>query len=95
MGSRYGDAAANAETVTLEVKAEDHARLGRALSGDARGFFELAHSADDALKWCGTTPIYTFLRAAPAARGELLHYGQWNIDEESVVTYAGLEFSRR
>jgi AmmeMemoRadiSam system protein B len=97
MGARYGDPlAASAETgAMLEVKEADHARLARALSGDARGFFELAHCADDALKWCGTTPIYTFLRAAPAARGELLHYGQWNIDAESVVTYAGLEFGRR
>ena len=64
-------------------------------SCDPEGFFRLAHTYDDELKWCGTTPIYTFLRAAPEARGQILHYGQWNIDEQSVVTYAGLEFLGR
>jgi hypothetical protein len=45
------------------------------------------------LKWCGFSPLYTFLRAVPEARGEVLRYQQWNIDDESVVSFAALEFS--
>jgi hypothetical protein len=33
------------------------------------------------------------LQALPQARGEVLRYDQWNIDEESVVSFAALEFS--
>jgi hypothetical protein len=29
----------------------------------------------------------------PEARGSLLHYQQWNIDEHSVVSFAGLRFA--
>ena len=48
---------------------------------------------DDDLKWCGSSPFYTFLRAAGSLRGELLRYEQWNIDPESVVTFAGMAFA--
>ncbi len=47
---------------------------------------------EDSLKWCGSAPFYTFLRAAPGVRGELLHYEQWNIDPNSVVSFAGMRF---
>jgi hypothetical protein len=30
----------------------------------------------------------------PKARGELLRYEQWNIDEQSVVSFAGMAFSK-
>jgi hypothetical protein len=36
--------------------------------------------------------VYTFLQAVPGARGRLRHYQQWNIDEHSVVSFAGMEF---
>jgi hypothetical protein len=45
------------------------------------------------LKWCGSAPLYTFLKAVPHARGELLRYEQWNIDEQSVVSFAGIAFA--
>ena len=48
----------------------------------------------DDLKWCGSAPFYTFLKALPDARGELLHYEQWNIDEKSVVSFAGMAFEQ-
>ena len=48
----------------------------------------------DDLKWCGSSPLYTFLKAAPAARGDLLRYEQWNIDEKSVVSFAGMAFRK-
>ena len=40
-----------------------------------------------------TTEIYTFLKAMPSARGRLLHYQQWNIDDQSVVSFAGMKFA--
>jgi hypothetical protein len=48
----------------------------------------------DDLKWCGSSPFYTFLKTAPRARGELLKYEQWNIDEHSVVSFAGMGFRK-
>ena len=36
----------------------------------------------------------TFLKTAPRARGELLRYEQWNIDERSVVSFAGVAFRK-
>jgi hypothetical protein len=36
----------------------------------------------------------TFLKTAPQARGELLHYEQWNIDTRSVVRLAGAAFRK-
>lgn len=51
-----------------------------------------APAREDSLRWCGSAPFYTFLRALPEARGELLHYQQWNIDPQSVVSFAGMRF---
>ena len=48
----------------------------------------------DDLKWCGSAPFYTFLKSIPNLRGELLQYEQWNIDEQSVVSFAGMSFTR-
>ena len=62
-------------------------------AGDARGFWDLVQENRDDLKWCGSAPIYTFLKAVPgSAQGSLLHYQQWNIDEQSVVSFAGMAF---
>jgi hypothetical protein len=49
----------------------------------------------DDLKWCGSAPINTFLKAFRQARGELLRYQQWNIDDQSVVSFAGMRFHSR
>ncbi len=48
----------------------------------------------DDLKWCGASPLYTFLQRRPRRRGELLRYEQWNIDPASVVSFAALAFGR-
>lgn len=96
IGRRYGDRyAATAEQGPLaEVRARDEQRLERICQGDAAGFFELVHPDHDDLRWCGYSPIYTFLRAAENVRGEVLRYEQWNIDQQSVVSFAGVEFRR-
>jgi len=94
MGQRYGDrltAVAGRDEMS-EVEQRDRLRIQRMESGDARGFWELVQQKQDDLKWCGSAPIYTFLKAVPQARGELLGYQQWNIDEASVVSFAGMRF---
>jgi hypothetical protein len=35
------------------------------------------------------------MKAVPHARGTLRRYEQWNIDEKSVVSFAGISFSDR
>ncbi len=96
IGRRYGDRqAAIAEQGHLtEVRARDQQRMGRICQGDSEGFFELVRPNHDDLRWCGYSPIYTFLRAAENVRGEILSYEQWNIDQHSVVSFAGIEFRR-
>ena len=95
VGRRYGDRfPAEAHRGPLSVVAErDRRRIERVGSGDADGFWDLVHeNQHDDLKWCGSSPLYAFLRAVPQARGRLLRYDQWNIDAESVVSFAALAF---
>jgi AmmeMemoRadiSam system protein B len=94
MGRRYGDPlTASAGRGEMEdVERRDRARVARIELGDAQGFWELVRENQDDLKWCGSAPIYTFLKAIPGARGSLLRYQQWNIDDESVVSFAAMRF---
>ena len=94
MGRRYGDPfyAVAEQGEMAEVAGRDRARIDRMSQGDAAGFWELVQENRDDLKWCGSAPIYTFLRSVPQARGELLRYQQWNIDDQSVVSFAGMRF---
>jgi AmmeMemoRadiSam system protein B len=94
MGRRYGDSfAARADAgAMVEVAARDRVRIDKIVAGDAAGFWELLREGGDDLKWCGASPLYTFLHAVRPRRGELLRYEQWNIDPESVVSFAGLAF---
>jgi len=94
MGVRYQDdfTAIADQGVMSEVAARDQQRIASIASGDAPGFWELVCQNRDDLKWCGASPFYTFLKSVPGARGELLRYEQWNIDEKSVVSFAGMAF---
>jgi AmmeMemoRadiSam system protein B len=96
VGRRYGDpVAARADRAEMVgVAGRDQARLARVAAGDAAGFWELVREGGDDLRWCGSSPLYAFLRAAAPVRGEVLRYEQWNIDRDSVVSFAGLSFSR-
>ena len=94
MGRRYNDplsAAAN-QGQMLEVAGRDRGRIDRVAEGDARGFWSLVQERQDDLKWCGSSPLYTFLKAMPEARGTLRRYQQWNIDPQSVVSFAAMTF---
>jgi hypothetical protein len=97
MGARYQDqftALANQGLMT-EVDQRDRGRIERISNADAGGFWDMVReNHGDDLKWCGSSPFYTFLKTAPKARGELLRYEQWNIDEASVVSFAGMAFSK-
>jgi AmmeMemoRadiSam system protein B len=94
MGRRYGDPyrAIADQGQMAEVAARDQARIERINEGDAAGFWELVRENQDDLKWCGSAPFYTYLKAGPRGRGSLGRYEQWNIDEQSVVSFAGLRF---
>jgi AmmeMemoRadiSam system protein B len=96
MGVRYGDAfAATAGEGEMEqVAARDLQRIERIVEGDADGFWGLVQEQQDDLKWCGSAPLYTFMKAMPSARGTVARYDQWNIDEESVVSFAAIAFNR-
>lgn len=96
MGRRYGDAftARAGEGPMAGVETADRRRIERLAAGDADGFWDAVKKNPDELKWCGSAPFYTFLRAVPDVRGELLHYQQWNIDEQSVVSFGALAFER-
>jgi AmmeMemoRadiSam system protein B len=94
MGQRYGDqmqARADAGEM-LAVADRDRARIERLSAWDAGGFWKLVQEKHDDLKWCGSSPIYTFLKTVPEARGTLRRYQQWNIDEQSVVSFAAITF---
>ena len=96
MGSRYEDeqAAVAGEGDMVVVEQRDRARIQSMNAGEAETFWnqvQTGHRGDD-LKWCGSSPVYTFMKAVPEARGQLLRYQQWNIDERSVVSFAGLSF---
>ncbi|MEO8131425.1 MAG: AmmeMemoRadiSam system protein B [Bryobacteraceae bacterium] len=94
MGQRYGDEMnAYADRAEMLVVAErDRQRMDRVNAGDARGFWDLVQQNHDDLKWCGSSPLYTFLKANPGARGATRGYQQWNIDEGSVVSFGAISF---
>lgn len=96
MGMRYGDnfvALADQDDMAL-VRERDQLRIERVIASDAQGFWSMVReNQDDDLKWCGSSAIYSFMKAVPQARGTLRRYEQWNIDEKSVVSFAGISFS--
>jgi AmmeMemoRadiSam system protein B len=96
MGVRYQDSfeAVAGQGAMERVGTRDEQRIARINALDAPGFWDLVQEGHDNLKWCGSSPFYTFLKTAPQARGELLHYEQWNIDDRSVVSFAGMAFRK-
>ncbi len=94
MGERYGDRIsmrANQDAM-LQVAERDRRRIEQINAGNSEDYWELVRDRGDDLKWCGSAPFYTFLKANPQARGNLLRYQQWNIDEASVVSFAAMSF---
>ena len=95
IGQRYGDsirATANLGEM-LAIEQRDRARIERINAGDREGYWSLVQDGHDDLKWCGASPIYTFMKVMPNLRSELLDYHQWQIDPASVVSFGALRFS--
>jgi hypothetical protein len=97
VGRRYGDgrSARVGDAAMAGVEAQDRRRIDRVLAGAAGDFWALVQEKRDELRWCGASPLYAFLHAVGPRAGELLRYEQWNIDETSVVTFAGLVFPKQ
>ncbi|MEZ5398266.1 MAG: AmmeMemoRadiSam system protein B [Bryobacteraceae bacterium] len=97
MGRRYGDAlpAQAYDGTMLPVSARDKDRVASIGEGNAGAFWDqVSEGGDDDLRWCGSAPFYTFLKAAPEARGQMLRYQHWQIDPQSVVSFAAMAFER-
>jgi len=97
VGRRYGDgsSARVGDAAMVRVEARDRARIDRITEGSAADFWALVQHKRDDLRWCGASPFYAFLHAVGPVRGDLRLYEQWNIDEQSVVSFAGLAFRER
>jgi hypothetical protein len=97
MGRRYNDplrATANiGEMIAIEQR--DRERIGKIEAGDLSAYWSLVQEGHDDLKWCGSAPFYTFMKAMPGLKGELLDYHQWQIDPQSVVSFGAIAFGRR
>ena len=95
MGRRYADrfGAYAHQGEMLSVSARDKDRIAQIEAGSAHGFWEQVRPNHDDLKWCGSSPFYTFLKAVPEARGKMLRYQHWQIDPESVVSFAAMAFT--
>ena len=94
MGRRYGDplrAKANIGEM-LAIEHRDRQRIEQINASDRQQYWSLVQDGQDDLKWCGSSPFYTFLKVMPHARGELLHYHQWQIDADSVVSFGAMRF---
>jgi hypothetical protein len=97
IGRRYGDAlpAQAYNGGMLPVSARDKERMERIAAGDSEGFWDMVRQGgEDDLKWCGSAPFYAFLKAVPESRGRLLRYQHWQIDPQSVVSFAAMAFER-
>ena len=97
MGRRYGDALrATASTgEMLAIEQRDRERIRHINNGDIRAYWSLVQDGHDDLKWCGSSPLYTFLKIWPGLRGDLIDYHQWQIDPHSVVSFAALRFQQQ
>lgn len=93
MGQRYGDEIAYEEG-NQTIENTDVARMKSLIAGDIASFWSHVRKDDDPWKWCGSAPLYALYRALPGVQAEVLRYGQWNIDEASVVSFAGMRFTQ-
>jgi hypothetical protein len=90
MGPRYGDA----QPPEAEwIAAKDRLRIEALQSGEPAKFWGDVLHQRDPLKWCGSACLYTLMQVFPGMRTEALNYGQWNIDETSLVTFGALRFT--
>ena len=91
VGPRFGDAEANTEASLAAVAADDRRMLEAVVANEPIEFYASVARDGDRRRICGLSPIYTFLRALPGARGRLIRYSQWP-DPEGAVTFCAAAF---
>ena len=91
VGPRFGDREANTDASLVAVAAADRSMLETVVAGDPTAFYASVAHDHDSRRICGLSPIYTFLRALPGARGRLLRYSQWP-DPAGAVTFCAAAF---
>ena len=91
VGPRFGDALANTEASLAAVAADDQRMLEAVVANEPTEFYASVARDGDRRRICGLSPIYTFLRALPGARGRLIRYSQWP-DPEGAVTFCAAAF---
>jgi MEMO1 family protein len=92
VGPRFGDAVPNTEAVLERVAREDREMLETVEAGDPAAFYGSVAADGDSRRICGLSPIYSFLRALPGARGEVLRYSQAP-DPQGAVSFCAAAFS--
>jgi MEMO1 family protein len=92
VGPQFGDAEPNTPALLRDIERDDRAMLDAVVAGDSTGFYDSVARDGDARRICGLSPIYTFLRALPGTRGELLRYDQWP-DPQGTVSFCAAAFS--
>lgn len=95
IGRRYGDPirAAARRGEMLAVEQRDRVRIDKIVSGNIRDYWSLVQENHDDLKWCGSSPFYTFLKTNPGLHGKLEDYSHWQIDPDSVVSFGAIHFN--
>ena len=96
MGRRYGDPfSATADQGAMQaVAARDRGRIDRIEAGDASRVLGPGAGASGRSEVVRLGAAVHFPQSRTQARGKLLRYEQWNIDEQSVVSFAGISFAR-
>lgn len=96
IGRRYGDAIRATANLgeMLAVEQRDRERIAQITAGRIEDYWSLVQTGNDDLKWCGSSPFYTFLKTNPGLAGELLDYHHWQIDADSVVSFGAIRFAR-
>ena len=92
VGPRFGDAQPNTGAVLERVAREDRAMLETVKAGDAAAFYGSVAADGDSRRICGLSPIYSFLRVLPGARGDILRYSQAP-DPQGAVSFCAAAFS--
>lgn len=93
VGTKFGDPGPMTPAFLEAVASEDRERIEAIAALDAEAFFGTISRDGDRRRICGTSSIYTMLRALDAAEGRLLRYDRMvDPQTDSCVTFASMAF---
>ncbi|TVQ14623.1 MAG: AmmeMemoRadiSam system protein B [Balneolaceae bacterium] len=93
VGKKFGDRVPASELFE-DVRAFDRQFLDQAAAGSAEGILEQIKTVSDEYRICGFSPLYTWLKTAENARGQVTAYDLWDERErESAVSYGSVLFT--